>query len=305
MPIHLPPLSRRRFLAGSLAAAAAGAYPALLAADDDNPVDPHSLALLADTHINLNPETAVNGIKMTEHFTRVAKQLIAMKKRPAATIINGDCAHLVGRAGDYQALAQLLKPMREAGLGVSLTLGNHDHRDNFWNVVEPELKIEEKRAMKDKHVALMKLPRANLLLLDSLNIVNKTPGLLGEAQLKWLAETLDAHAGTPAVVIAHHSLEKSNPQTKYALIDTDAMLDVLLPRKQAKAYVFGHSHNWQVSQEQGLHLINLPPVAYVFDKKRPSGWVDAALSEKGATLTLHALDESHTEHGQKLKLTWR
>ena len=50
MPIQLPPISRRRFLAGSLAAGAGMLLPRRLLADDV-PVDPNRFALLADTHV--------------------------------------------------------------------------------------------------------------------------------------------------------------------------------------------------------------------------------------------------------------
>ena len=40
------------------------------------------------------------------------------------------------------------------------------------------------------------------------------------------------------------------------------------------AYIYGHTHNWKVeSDTSGIHLINLPPVSYVFREGEPSGWV--------------------------------
>lgn len=56
-----------------------------------------------------------------------------------------------------------------------------------------------------------------------------------------------------------------------------------------------------------LHVLpnHLPPVAYVFAKGRPSGWVRAELAASGMTLTLAALDKSHGQHGEKHELAWR
>ena len=52
-------------------------------------------------------------------------------------------------------------------------------------------------------------------------------------------------------------------------------------------------------------VVNLPPVAYLFNKEDPNGWVHCQLNEKGATLELRALNAQHPKQGQKLELTWR
>ena len=60
-----------------------------------------------------------------------------------------------------------------------------------------------------------------------------------------------------------------------------------------------------IARYQDIHLVNLPPTAYLFDKARPNGWVLAALKEDGATLTLNALDKRHADHGKTVDLKWR
>lgn len=59
---------------------------------------------------------------------------------------------------------------------------------------------------------------------------------------------------------------------------------VLLARKQVKAWLFGHSHRWRTDKHEDLHLVNLPTMAYVFDKAQPAGWGDAQLRPDGMTL---------------------
>ncbi len=304
MPIHLSTVSRRRFITS--AAAGAGlltSSPLLGRSVKLAKTDAHAFALLADTHISKDPKRIVRGAHLAEHLTAVGKELIAQNPRPSHLFINGDCALTRGEQGDYTVLLELLKPMRAAGYDVHLTLGNHDDRTNVWNA----LGIEDKKdnPVADKHVAIIEAPRANWFLLDTLNLVNKTPGKLGEDQLKWLAAALDERKDKPALVVGHHNLEKGNPNTRHALIDTDAMLEVLLSRPQVKAYFFGHSHNWHVSKEKDLHMVNQPPVAYVFNRSRPNGWLNVALEKDGAAITLNALDKKHKQHGETVKLKWR
>ena len=59
---------------------------------------------------------------------------------------------------------------------------------------------------------LVEGPRANWFLLDSLDEPNKTPGVLGDKQVAWLGQALDARANKPAILVAHHN----PPQAKFA-----------------------------------------------------------------------------------------
>jgi hypothetical protein len=196
-------------------------------------------------------------------------------------------------------LVALLKPLGGAGLPVHLALGNHDHRGRFWEA----LPAESPPAVAEKHVLALDAPRAAIYLLDSLDVTDKTPGVLGEAQLAWLAGKLDAAPEKPALVFVHHNPdEKANPT---GLTETKAVLDLLLPRRQVKALVFGHTHNWANTQRDGLHLVNLPPVAYPFAPGKPSGWVDLRLGERGGMFELRSIDPSHRQHREKLDLAWR
>ena len=126
------------------------------------------------------------------------------------------------------------------------------------------------------------------------------PGSLGKAQLAWLGKALDARPDKPAILLDHHYLSLGG-----GLRDTAALLELIEPRKQVKAVVFGHSHTWQRTTWQGIHLINLPAVAWVFDQAQPKGWVDAQLSPNGAAMVLHCLDRQHPKHGERVELKWR
>lgn len=301
MPIHLPAISRRQFLWRSLAGVATLALsPELLAAAKRT--DPNFWALLADTHIAADPSRVARGINMTDHFTRVLQELLSLAKRPAGIFITGDCAYNSGEAGDYSRLIGLLEPLRGGEMPVHLALGNHDHRERFWEALRDEKAA--KRPLADRQVVLLRTPRANWFILDSLEKTLQTPGLLGQEQLDWLAQALDANRKKPALVLLHH-----NPGTMAnvgGLKDTEALFQVIRPRKQVKAYIFGHTHAWQVARDpSGIHLINLPPVAYVFREGDPAGWVHSTLERKGMRLELRCVDPTHKSHGQVIKLDWR
>src|SRR5262245_6476069 len=111
MPIHLRPISRRQFLARSLAAVGGMALaPSLLA--ERRKTDPNSWALLADIHLAANRAQLGRGINMADHFAKVSAEVLALPERPAGVFIAGDCAFNSGETGDYAVLADLLKPVR-------------------------------------------------------------------------------------------------------------------------------------------------------------------------------------------------
>jgi Icc protein len=300
MPIHLPPISRRRFLLRSLAGGAALAFsPSLFAAGKRT--DPNSWALLSDIHLAADRSFMARGINMTDHFTEVSRELLALPKCPAGVFITGDCAYNSGQAKDYALIAELLEPIRAGQIPVHLALGNHDNRERFWEAFPTEKAVQ--RPLADRQVALLRTERANWFILDSLEKTLSTPGLLGQEQLDWLAGALDANPDKPALVLLHHNPGISG---NIGLKDSAALLEIMRPRKQVKAYLFGHTHDWDVWQDaSGIHLINLPPVAYVFSKEKPAGWVHATLERKGMRLELRCVDPKHPSQGQVVKLDWR
>src|SRR5256885_1003592 len=202
MPIHLPPISRRQFLKRSFVAGVAASFaPELFAATKN--VDPDFWALLSDIHVAADRQQLGRGINMAEHFETVSRELIALPKTPAGVFINGDCAFNSGESGDYSTVAQLLKPIRASGMPVHLALGNHDEREHFWSAFEEERSAP--RPLSDKQASLLKTPRANWFILDSLEKTLSTPGLLGKEQLDWLAKALDENPKQPAIVMIHHN----------------------------------------------------------------------------------------------------
>ena len=313
MPIYLPQFSRRKFLAGSLAAgvglAARGTLEAgvlgLDAGADGS--DGDRLALLSDTHVSASLGHRHRGVNMCDNLRRVCDDVLAQKSAPAHVLINGDLAYLHGRSGDYETAVKLLAPLRQAGLPVQIGLGNHDRRDHLRAALlaggGPSSSLA---ALDDRHVTVLELPRVNVLMLDSLRTTNRPRGALGRTQLDWLAATLDARPDKPAVVFMHHHPELGFNLFKAGLADTAALLAVLSPRRQAKALFFGHTHVWSHKQRpDGLHLVNLPATAYTFSFRQPSGWVDAAFHAGGATLDLHSLSAKRARSDKPLQLRWR
>lgn len=297
MPIHLLPerqLDRRAFLAG-LAAAAIGPGCSQRAGSRGNPDGWY--AWLSDTHIAADPATRQGGEVMADNLRAVVAEIGAADDPPRGVLVNGDVAYHDGQAGDYRTFLGAMAPLRRAGIPIHLTLGNHDDRANLIEAVGPGV-----AAPGEKRVGVVEGPGVRFLLLDSQDGVNVTAGELGESQRAWLAGTLDDRPEEPAVVFVHHNL---NVRSESALRDTEALLEVLRPRRQAKAVIFGHTHVWNPRKIEDIHAINIPAVAYKFQKKQPLGWVVFRPRPDGAEIELRCIGGDRRQDGRRVDLSWR
>jgi 3',5'-cyclic AMP phosphodiesterase CpdA len=299
MPVTLPPVTRREFLASAGVLVVTPSFA--LAAD----ADPHRVALLSDPHIDAKPENTDRDCNMHDRLRQVAAEVAKLGPRPACAIVNGDLAHKSGLVAEYELFAKLIEPVREAEIPLHLGLGNHD---NFTRFADALAKLRPKdKLVEGKQVVVVELDRANLFVLDSYDPKNSLGGILGAEQLKWLAKALDARKAKPAVVCVHHPLQFDAPKGKPAsgIADTADFWPLLKDRLHVKAFVFGHTHTWRLAERDGIHLINLPAIGYPFAKAEVTGWVDTHFTEKGMNLELHAIDPKHAKHGDKAELTWR
>ena len=312
MPIILPPITRRQFIKGSLALGGTTMMTsrALAVGDSERArLDPNRVALLADTHIGVDPNRVYPGtkwpgspVKESEHesvnmsncLVQTGKSVIALNPRPAHLIVNGDCAFSNGREAEYRQFLRLVEPIRAAGITIHVTIGNHDNRENLWKLL-PFLKKEQMGVQAD----VIKLPHANLVLLDS-----GKKGILGNQQLDWLAKQLDEQADKPALIFAHYNpYPNRGVRPIPGMRDGSSLLKLLAARKHAKAYFYGHTHEWQHDRRDHLHLINQPAVSYYFGKGHAHGWVDMKLTENSADLELHCINRKHKQHGDRKQIS--
>ncbi|HEX8199835.1 MAG TPA: metallophosphoesterase, partial [Isosphaeraceae bacterium] len=297
MPIHLLPapevrpaaLSRRDALRRlALGGAALGLGRAAAARP---PSDPRGwYALVSDTHIAADPTARSRGQTMAENLRAVIADILAQDDPPRGVVINGDLALAEGQSGDYRTLLTLIEPLRAARLPIHLALGNHDDRDHVREVLGALVPPET--AVVAKHISEVEGPDSRFVILDSLDQVNVTPGTLGAAQRAWLARSLDARPETATILLVHHNLDTTRGT---GLSDTAALLEIIRPRRQVKAVIYGHTHVWDVQTDaHGLQRINLPAVGYPFAADQPLGWCRFWPSRDAGDLTLRTIGGDHS-----------
>ena len=311
MPIHLTNPERRRFL--KIAGGAIGLSSSVSRAADNADADPSGeqkskqinndlVVVLNDTHIGEKhpPDSAVPS-----NLRLIVEKLTQQTSKPACVLINGDLALKDGQPGDYEHFSRLAQPLRDAEIETHLTLGNHDNREMFYEVLKNQRTVNS--PLKSLHVSVVKTRHANFFLLDSLKETMVTQGTVGSQQMNWLAKTLDEHAEKAAVIVAHHNPRLGGDPLHFpgGLIDSQKLWDVLTKRRHVKAYIHGHIHDRGFAKHRGIHIINTLATSYVADPNTSTtGWTSIRLDGTGAVLTTHTTDEGHPWNGIEKRLHW-
>lgn len=177
-------------------------------------------------------------------FEQQVREILAMRPLPANLIILGDVAWDHGLKEDYEYAARLFRPLREAGIHITMAMGNHDRRAPFFEVFTEYLK---QTRVEGRVVSVVELADVDFVVLDSLDELpnlkrgqsTNVDGEMDEAQIKWLESYL-ASAKRPVLLGAHHPLnEMPNLEAVIAKSPTVA------------AYIYAHVHVWN----KGVRII--------------------------------------------------
>ncbi|MHB9143955.1 MAG: outer membrane protein assembly factor BamB family protein [Symbiobacteriia bacterium] len=172
------------------------------------------------------------------NLPKVVQQLLAEPNRPAFVIDSGDLTEF-GMAWQYDAYQQATKPLREVGVPVYATPGNHDAR---WSDAG---KLDFRGRFGQPYSSFNE-GGVHFVLLDS-SVNAETHGHLDKGLLDWLAKDLAA-VGTamPVMVFSHHPIG----YTASRFMDNDQdFLDIVRPYNIA-ALFSGHGHlnlQWNVN----------------------------------------------------------
>ena len=288
-----PHLSRRQLLTMGLAAAGGVVTLQPRQALSETHTDTTRLAFLSDTHVHASPKHRFRGFYTYQNLQRTVDQIGA--RMPEGMVITGDIARSKGDPDAYENVKAILAPIaRERP--IHLAVGNHDDRADFLRAFTGT--SDTGTAIKDKYITTAMAGPIRMVLLDTLLYVNMFPGMLGKLQRIWLETYLRMSDNTPTILFFHHT-------PRADLLDMRRLFEIISPARKVKALVFGHSHKYEFSELDGIHLINLPAVGYNFTGSQPVGWVEARLSSHAGEFILHAIGGNKRQHGAVRFLRWR
>lgn len=244
-------MTRRDFLQGvaGIAAAGAGGCAGLPLAGKPRK-DGALIAILSDCHVGNWNSPKYQGEKLAECIARV----LVLDPLPGKMLITGDLAYLWGRKEDYALSRQLLRPVLDAGIELTIAMGNHDRRENF---LEAWPEYAKRSPVPGRIVSVVHGVHFDYLLLDTLNQPVATDrwitdGTLDAAQRDWLKAACAA-AKRPFLVLGHHPAhEIGDPAKNNAFISARAFGEIIMgtgkqPTKCC-GYIHGHDHQWYVTR---------------------------------------------------------
>ena len=314
MPVCLHSCSRRGFIK-TVATATLGWVTVKTDNGGTGSIDPNYFVLMADTHIDVAPGNIRHGQNMYENLQRSIHRIRSRSPFPCGVIINGDCSFNIGEHASYVLLKELVQPLVEEGIGVYMSMGNHDHRANFYRAFEDAgefvASMPDKQFVEGRHILIIDSGYAYMFVLDSLihaEDVYTLKGAFGHEQLDWLDEALARHKDKPVHVFAHHYPNNAgllSDSYGNGINDQDAFFNVLSNHAQVQSYIFGHSHLWEHghSHNNMFDLVGQPATGYIFRDEQPLGYLHARLGPGQMDLKLEALDTNHPWHGQQYAIS--
>lgn len=197
--------------------------------------DPNLTVFLSDIHVRGGESYQL------EHFRRIVAEILKMSPLPKRAVVFGDLAYLFGRKEDYVTSAPYLKQLTDAGISVTIGMGNHDRRSAFLEV-HPEYARRTK--VPGRIVSVVDIGPADILMLDSLagaddrgdSSSGPVPGLLDAVQQEWLLAELPKWK-RPVFVCAHHPVFELAAGGK-------PLSELLLNSPAFAGYINGHNHRW-------------------------------------------------------------
>ena len=161
-------------------------------------------------------------------------------------MIFGDIALWTGLSADYEASLPDIGRLRDAGIDVYLTVGNHDRREPFFRHHPHQAEITPVRG---RAVSVVDLGHADLFLLDTLDELpgdegtwNNVGADFDNEQADWLVGAAAA-AKRPFLVGSHHA---PIYEPKFA-IGGRPLYEALGGNPFLAGFVYGHLHSWSVT----------------------------------------------------------
>lgn len=204
--------------------------------------DDDLVCIISDLHVR-------PGKYQQEHLERTIKEILALRPRPRNVICLGDIAYLTGKAEEYAVAKALLSQLEDAGMTLTMTVGNHDRRDAFAAAFPEKAAASE---LGHRFVYTVRTPKADFILLDSLIESEDpetwiTPGEIDEQQKAWLAGKLKEYTDKPVFVMAHHPMGEVKLQK------------ILYECPSCCGYIYGHEHmwitDWTHNRYKGLYML--------------------------------------------------
>lgn len=273
-------MDRREFLKRAACLASVPAFGGCRSLFSGKPgdFDDDLMVFISDVHVR--PGEQCEQWQKKRAMAHVA-EILRMDPLPRNVLCFGDLAYSFGTVADYDVFREIVRPLVDAGVKLTLTMGNHDRRREFLEVF-PEYGKTTK--VQGRIVSVVEAPRASFVLLDTLDETpaepgakrNAVAGVVDDAQCEWFRDFC-AKATKPVFAGAHHPAREMR-NLSAALADAPTCY----------GWIHGHNHRWyeyfasdRYKTSRTVRTAGLPSTGHWGD----IGYAAFRLGDRLATLT--------------------
>jgi len=215
---------------------------------------------ITDIHLLATKDENIYGVNPYQNLLRIAENILQIEA-VNCIIITGDIAH----NGEYESYLLVDELFRNIRVPVYWLQGNHDYSEVMLQVAN-KIKIKTDKSFlinKTKFILLQKVMKDE----DNLS-KNKARGFLFDYEMKFLERELKEENFEQCVVVLHHPPILSNSWLDRRILDNrENFISMLEQYPKVKIVLYGHQHNEQETEQNGITYISAPPVAYHFNPK--------------------------------------
>ncbi|HZZ94209.1 MAG TPA: phosphodiesterase [Usitatibacter sp.] len=203
------------------------------------------LAQVTDMHIKAGGKLSYKVVDTEASLARCVRHILELPQVPDAVLFTGDLTDF-GAAEEYGNLARLIAPLT---MPVYLMAGNHDDPEAMRASFPRHAYLRQRMGKLDYMIDEFPV---RIVALDS-TIPRKSPGMLTDAQLAWLDETLASAPSKPTIVALHHPpfWTGIGHMDIQPLTNPDALAKVIRKHPQVERVIAGHLHRPIVARFAG------------------------------------------------------
>ena len=212
--------------------------------------------IISDLHYTENRDAnpaIVPGIALAEEITDVIAQEV-IERHPDVLIMTGDNTD-TGRAEDASGLRERLQKIRDNGIPIILTTGNHDFNhmtagefeDAYFGLLNPVDRDPDSLS----YTAIVK--NVVFLAMDDNYLYSGAHGEFSGQTLRWLSEMLEKYRNHTVIFLSHHNVlyGRERDGSGSNLIQNAELPDIL-KGGGVRLALTGHMHLQYITMQDGL-----------------------------------------------------
>ena len=222
--------------------------------------------VLSDLHYTEGKGEAVSDVSGMPYAGQItdliAEEVIEM--HPDALILTGDNTGN-GNRRDARALAEKLGKIREQGISIILTTGNHDFdgmdAGAFEEIYYPLTEPADRDPASLSYTSIVK--GVVFLAMDDNALHPGGQGVFSQETMDWLRDMLKKYRDHPRIFLTHHNVLYGSREERASsnLIENEDLAD-LLREEGVRLILSGHMHFQYILEDRGLwEIISAMPLS--------------------------------------------